>query len=574
MPHLIDVVMMRATSISRALLLPHLIAGGFAFAFALVVGVSAPARADEPPPSDSELERNGATIGEVTFKVHNIFDPDVPEENRKLFRAANRLHRTTRSNVIEDLLLFRPGDPYSARKIEESERMLRATHYFYDPEIRVARYVDGKVDLEVVTRDLWTLKGGGGVSRSGGTNSTHFQIQDTNLFGTGQSLDLEQSSDVDRTSSLVHYRDPNVGHSRILLDLGYATNSDGDQKSFELERPFFSFDSRWAAGLSARSNDRIDSLYQLGRVSESFRHTEDRFELYGGRSRIRNGPSGAADKEARVHRFSLGFTFERNRFAPDLDRPALGVLPPKRTLAYPWVAFDSVGNDYLKTHNFDQLGRAEDLSLGRRFHARFGVSTTALGADRTEGVFDSTASWGYRPPAHAEQTFLLSGTASGRYGAGGGRNLQVGARARYYVRNFGDQLFLASLEADATRRLDPENQLLLGGDSGLRGYPLRYQEGDRRLLLSLEQRLFTKWYPFRLFHIGGAVFFDAGQTWSSDQVKEARIQGLLKDIGFGLRLGSSRSSLGSVVHIDLAFPLDGDGSIKRVQYLVTSKTGF
>ncbi|HEV7667440.1 MAG TPA: hypothetical protein VGS22_02870 [Thermoanaerobaculia bacterium] len=547
----------------------------FLIAVGLGCTVAPTVRAEEALPSPAELERRGAVIGEVTFRLGNIFDLGVPEENRKLFRAANHLHRTTRSHVVEDLLLFRPGDLYSASKIEESERLLRTTHYFYDPEIRAVRFAEGRVDLEIVTRDLWTLKGGVGVGRSGGTNSSHFQIEDTNLLGTGRTLDVEQSSNVDRTSSLLHYRDPNVGHSRVLFDLGYSNNSDGDLKSVQVERPFFSFDSRWAAGLTAVSDDRVDSLYRLGHIFEAFRHKQEKFELYGGLSRERAAtPDGVIDKEARAHRFSVGFTFERDRFAPEFDRPVPAVLPPDRTLAYPWVAFDSVGNDYLKTRNFDQLGRAEDLTLGRRFHARLGLSSTAFGADQNEAIFDSTASWGYRPSRHPTQTILLSGTTSGRYGAEGGRNLQTGLRARYYIRNFGDQLFLASLEADATRRLDPENQLLLGGDSGLRGYPLRYQDGDRRILFSLEQRVFTNWYPYRLFHVGGAFFFDAGQVWSNDPTKAAQIQGLLKDIGFGLRLGSSRSSLGSVVHLDLAFPLDGDSSIKRVQYLVTTRTGF
>ncbi len=480
-----------------------LFAGGLGYLF-----VPSPARADDDPlPSPREVERSGATIGEVTFKLGNIFDPEVPEENRKLFRAANHLHRTTREHVIEDLLLFRPGDRYSARKVEESERMLRTTHYFDDPEIRIVRVADGKVDLEIVTRDLWTLKGGGGVSRSGGTNSTHFQLQDTNLLGTGRSLDVERSSDVDRTSSQLHYRDPNVGHSRVLLDLGYASNSDGDAKSLQLERPFFSFDSRWAAGLTAASDDRVDSLYRLGHAFEAFRHQEERYTLYGGLSRRGGAAETGEDGDtSRVHRFSVGFTYQRDRFGAGLDRPAPAFLPEDRTLAYPWIAFDSVGNDYVKTRNFDQLGRSEDLSLGRRFHLRAGFSSTAFGAGRNEGVFDSTASWGYRPAGHPDHTILLSGTASGRYGVDGGRNLQAGLKARYYVRNFGTQLFRASFEADATRRLDPEHQLLLGGDSGLRGYPLRYQDGDHRILFSLEQRVFTNWYPFRLVHVGGAIF--------------------------------------------------------------------
>jgi hypothetical protein len=50
--------------------------------------------------------------------------------------------------------------------------------------------------------------------------------------------------------------------------------------------------------------------------------------------------------------------------------------------------------------------------------------------------------------------------------------------------------------------------------------------------------------------------------------------GLLKDVGVGLRLGSSRSSFGNVLHIDLAFPLDGDDDIDSVQLLVTTKGSF
>ena len=46
---------------------------------------------------------------------------------------------------------------------------------------------------------------------------------------------------------------------------------------------------------------------------------------------------------------------------------------------------------------------------------------------------------------------------------------------------------------------------------------------------------------------------------------------MLKDIGFGLRLSPSRSSGKSIVHLDVAFPLDGDDTIDNVQWLVTTK---
>src|SRR5690606_28371812 len=107
----------------------------------------------------------------------------------------------------------------------------------------------------------------------------------------------------------------------------------------------------------------------------------------------------------------------------------------------------------------------------------------------------------------------------------------------------------------------------------LRGYPLRYQDGSSRALLTLEHRVYTKYYLFRLFHLGGAVFFDMGRTWGRGTVGQPT-EGLLKDVGIGLRLGSSRSSFGNVIHVDLAFPLDGDDSIDDVQLLVETKRSF
>jgi hypothetical protein len=50
--------------------------------------------------------------------------------------------------------------------------------------------------------------------------------------------------------------------------------------------------------------------------------------------------------------------------------------------------------------------------------------------------------------------------------------------------------------------------------------------------------------------------------------------GWLRDVGVGLRLGSGRSSFGSVVHIDLAAPLNPGQSISRLQLLVTTEQSF
>jgi len=80
-------------------------------------------------------------------------------------------------------------------------------------------------------------------------------------------------------------------------------------------------------------------------------------------------------------------------------------------------------------------------------------------------------------------------------------------------------------------------------------------------------------YLFRLFRVGGAVFIDVGRTWGENPVGSENL-GWLRNLGFGLRLGNTRSGAGRVLHVDLAFPLDGAESISRVQLLLQAKKSF
>jgi hypothetical protein len=524
-----------------------------------------------PLPTDEELAAAGAVVGEVRIRPANIFDLSDPREDRLFFRLANRLHRTTRPRVIEDQLLFDRGDRYDPATVAESERLLRGGRYVSDAEIQPVAWDGRTVDLEVATRDVWTLTGGLGFGREGGANTTRFELQDTNLLGLGKEVKLEYAQEVDRDETIFRYRDPAVLGSRATLTLDLASNSDGSRKALALERPFYSLDSRWATGVRVSDDDRIDPLYILGHVADRFGHRERRLEVLVGRS--------AGLRDGWAERWTTGFTWEDDTFSPvpavagARSLPGTSILPSDRTLAYPWIGFDTVEDRFVEVRDQDQLARVEDFYLGRSLHGRLGFATSALGSSQDAAIFEGQAGLGFRPAPG--QTVVLSADLAGRWGSGGPENARLGGRARWYWRQADDWLLVATSEADVAHDLDPEAQLLLGGDSGLRGYPLRYQDGDRRVLLSLEQRLFTGFYPFRLVHVGAAAFFDVGRTWSStSDVPDPADLGWLRDVGVGLRLSPSRSGLGSVIHLDLAFPLGGDPSIDDVQFLVSTKSSL
>src|SRR5262249_11200208 len=159
-------------------------------------------------PPDEALERSGAIVGAIVVDRKQIFDTDLPAENHTIFRWANALHPMTRERTIRNLLLFETGSPYSRRVLDESERLLRQQPYLYDAEIRPVRYADGAVDVKVVTRDVWTLQPEIGIGRSGGANTYHFGLEDSNFAGFGKEIVIRRESDVERTIDRYRYTDP------------------------------------------------------------------------------------------------------------------------------------------------------------------------------------------------------------------------------------------------------------------------------------------------------------------------------------------------------------------------------
>ena len=514
-------------------------------------------------PSGEELEAAGAVIGEIRIVVGDIFDPTIPAEDKWLYRTANKLHINTREPIVRHQLLFTAGEPYVHRKIDESERILRANDYLYDAWIRPISY-DGKaVVLEVRTRDTWTLNPGINFSRQGGANTSSIELEEKNLLGNGQKLSFGWDNDIDRESYNFEYFDPHVHSTWARLGITYSDADDGSTKAFRLDRPFYALDTQYAGGAHVYDSLREDPRYAYGDEVGKFQRDEQFAEVYGGWS--------AGLQDGWVRRWTAGVTYQRSRYDVVPDEPLGGPLPEDQELVYPWVGFDLLQDKYQERTNQDQIQRTEDVLLGVRAGVRIGYASESLGSDRNAVMFSGYAQNGW--DMEGDSSFFVTGATSGRVEDGVLSNALLSAEARYYLTTSERTKFFATINGTTSENLDADQQLLLGGEEGLRGYPLRYQAGTSRALLTLEERYYTDWYPFRLFHVAGAAFFDMGRTWGTD-VTGATSDGLLKDVGIGLRLGSSRSAFGNVVHIDLAFPLDGGDDVDSVQLVVETKARF
>ncbi len=527
---------------------------------ALLAAIAAHAENELSPEA---VEAQGAVVGEIVLEKHNIFDLDNPEENNWLYRWANRLHVVTQDKVIRKQLLLKEGEPFSARLLQESERILRRNDYLWDVSLDVTEVEDGKAKINVLTRDVWTLLPDISVSRSGGENRTKYGLEDTNLLGRGQTLRVARIETVDRVSRRFEFADQHLGRSWVSGFLRLADNSDGRSNILSLVRPFIQLDSRWSAGLRLVDDERRTALYSLGDEAAEFQSEQQYASLF-------HGWSGGL-KDGWVQRWTAGVVYDENTFFDVPEPTLLQAIPDNRKLIYPFIGIEIVEDKFEESANRNRIGRTEDFYLGTRFQGTVGYAAESFGSDRDAFVYNAQASKGFG--SLTRKALLLGATASGRVEDGEAVNTRIDLSVDYYRRQSEKRVFFMSASGTYGDKLDLDNPVRLGGKSGLRGYPLRYQNAESKVLFTVEQRYFTDWYPWRLFRVGGAIFFDAGRSFGDRPLVEEE-QGWLKDVGIGLRLAPTRGGTTKIAHIDLAFPLDGDASIDDVQILLEAKRSF
>ena len=371
------------------------------------------------------------------------------------------------------------------------------------------------------------------------------------------------TSDVDRESLNFEFYDPHFNSTWTRFGVLYSDADDGDTMALRFERPFYAFDTKRSWGTYMFDSVRDDPRYAYGERVGEFENDEQFVELYGGRSE--------GWQDGWVRRWTAGARIDRNQFAPVVDEDLGGPLPEDKEFVYPWIGFDLIEDRYQERTNQDQIERTEDVLVGLRLGGRVGYAAEAFGSDRDALMLSAYAQDGW--DFGRGRSLFMTTAASGRVEQDGLRNAILTAEARYYQDTSEKTKFFATVNGQVSEELDADHQIVLGGEEGLRGYPLRYQAGTSFALMTLEERYYTGWYPFRLFHVAAAAFFDIGRTWGTD-VTGATSDGILKDIGVGLRLGSSRSAFGNVIHVNLAFPLDGGDDIDSVQLVVETKARF
>jgi len=514
---------------------------------------------------------SNSMIKSINIKINPIFDLDDPDEDIWLFQTANALHITTQENVIAKDLLFREGQIIDSKLLAETERRLRARSYINTAKITISEQcVDGLV-IDVEVQEVWTLEPEISYSQTGDTNSFTFGLSDSNFLGLGKSINLSRSYEDDRESTIFDYFDPNTGFLNSELGFLIASNSDGYAQGFNIRKPFQSIWSPWTAGFSVNRLKQEDTLYDAGEEFERYENKGKSLEIFTGR-KIRQIDNS-------VHRLLFGFTDTSSDYLAIEATQNSSIVPDSFNYQYPWIEYQYIHNDFVEGTNIQQINRIEDINLGVAWSLRLGY-TEADNFRLNQNVLLESQYLRYFQ-LDPKQIIKLDLNFSGQLGNGEFENTIFSTQINYHLQNLArGQFYVSYLDARAINPLG-NRYLEIGGDTGLRGYPVRFQIGDRLQLITLEQRFYGQKEWFSLFHAGLAVFFDAGHVWGEAPFQQSE-PGWHKDIGIGLRLantriGSKEGGGHSTIHIDLAAPLDQVDSMEKIdsfQLILTVKQSF
>lgn len=498
------------------------------------------------------------TISQINIYRLNVFDEANPKENHLIFRLLNRIHIRTREPVIRKQLLFTEGETFNIQQVQESERLLRSRIYLADALIVPERICADRLDLAVITRDSWALEINAGFSEEGNQTETSWGARSTNVLGTGDFASISYQNSPDRDKVRYQYTSPHLFGSRFRTRLYYSDNSDGSEREFSLKHPFYAQNTPIAYGFTTKKVTYKQVLKQQNETVLSFEKNEVLNEIFAGYS-----PKWSNNNQ-HTQRIMVGIRRQQDQ----VSAPAPN---SQQTRQYPWLSYTFTENNFGKFRNINQLHKTEDLNIGKRFYTQWGMNKTTIAFNaRFSDTLFATQSQKHL----AAYTFGATGTYLTKEHEH--ENSTAYASFSYHYLGSGQQRWYTRWRYDQGFGLTADASLSFTEAHILRGYPSGYQFGDKRVMGSVEHRIFYHYHLFNLFRVGQVTFVDVGRAWGETPATKpnAPANQAIYDVGFGLRFSSTKSRVRNVVHVDIAFPLNDRDIVDRYQFTLKTLQRF
>lgn len=537
---------------------------GVLLASAMAV-LAMPLQAARPAKAWSALEASKATISRIDLKIGEVFDLTKPAEDNWIGRTANHLHMTTREAVIRRVLLFAEGQPVRVRRIYETERLLRALPFVKNARIDPLVQPDGTVVAVVTVQDAWTTQVSAGFSSVGGQKSMNFGIDEKNFLGTGKSVAYDLSKNHERTTWGLAYGDPQVFGSRWTLAAHTQYHTDGFVRSLVIERPFFAVDTPWSTGVALSQSHSSLFLYDRGVEVFQAPFVQNEIRLSAAKLLRESGE--------RVWRGGLLLKRQDTSYGlltqSSLPGPLLAPTLTDRRLRGPALTLATQEDAFEEFENLQGMDSPEDYNLAWTGSLELGTYSRAWGSTQAAPFFKLQASKGWS--SSAENLTLFTASWEGRKPRTGLEDSLLSLAVMRYHKLSENQILAGMVAVDRAQRPDPEHWYYLGGDQGMRGFPNQLHPGDARWITSFDYRYLTEQRWWGILRLGYSAFVDLGSVHRLDGQGWSR---MYSDVGIGLRLGNLKSTVGRVILLSVAAPLNREPHQERWQFTIGNSMRF
>ena len=555
-----------------------------------------------------EPEPWGKIVGHI-----RVYNEDVFAEKTRLLRFFNKFHVTSKEYVVRDEVILRPGEVWDENKIEESARRLR------DPlftsviaVVPVKSREPGKVDILVVTRDIWSLRLNTQYTyQSGKLTNLSTSVSENNFLGRRVLLAAALTMDQGAVAAGPLFIDKNFLGEHLELRVRVNTilnrgalfgstltipnmpsgpapsawnlDSEGSSSTIALTRTLWNLGAKWGAGVNFTHRFATDRSFfgtnlrpvwcPVGspcvKQIDTRNMTPGTFdpkttpldEQLPWMFRMRRWGASAyvvrqfgTDYKQQVT-FGYGFDSIRpsllDSFAGTNEQRApfaAAVLPRSEVTSVPYVGYAMYTPRYKTRRNVQTYDLAEDLRIGPSIDASLGVSLKLLGSTFDFQRGAISGAWTF--PWCRDGSITTSASLSTRHQDGE----LIDDTASFNLRIVTPTYRIARIVAESsfgTRWHDTANAFFtIGSDNGLRGFNINQFSGLRLTGTQIEVRSIPK--PVWVLRTGGVLFYDVGGA--ADKVSDLRLH---HDVGIGLRVLVPQTSR-ELFRFDLAFPLDGN----------------
>ena len=497
----------------------------------------------------------GLPVARVEIHARNIFDPVQPGRLARVFNLANRLHVRTRDKTVRDQLLFERGEPWSTARGSESRRKLRSLDFLVPAAIHATREGDSAV-VHVETRDVWSTSPEFNIESADGKQYGSLALSERNFLGLGKSYSVIYRDLPSGRSRAITYSDPSLQGTRIQLRYSASDGATGAGNEFNIGQPFYAEDAPSSYDFQLGRATSIASLYQGATQVASFNRRQESWSISAGAGR--RGPR-------LVRRISGSFESLDRRFGSTHITNPSNPPPPQfvggeESLRLRRVLVEGRlwQPEYIERVRINGFGLVEDFDVGSSLSAGIAYAPRLLGSSQDEAYARARLATGIVTPWGFGQ---LSASASSRI-----KNvlLETVAQvdAKWVQQSHHAQTFLLAARGIAGRNPARDFEAIVGGLSGLRGYPTTAVAGSRLWRLNAENRWTVGERFWESVTVGAVVFTDAARAWGPG----AGGAGWFVASGVGLRIVLPQWSLGQVMRVDVAWPIEPsrDGRHKPV----------